>query len=68
MPQTPQEVLNLIREQNIKIIDLKFIDTPGTWQHLTLLPRSNRRKPRSLRAYHSTVPAFAVGKPSTSQT
>ncbi len=33
MPETPQEVLNLIREQNIKIIDLKFIDMPGTWQH-----------------------------------
>ncbi|MCL1469727.1 type I glutamate--ammonia ligase [Argonema antarcticum] len=33
MPQTPQEVLNLIREQDIKIIDLKFIDTPGIWQH-----------------------------------
>ena len=33
MSQTPQEVLNLIREQDIKIIDLKFIDMPGTWQH-----------------------------------
>ena len=33
MPQTPQEVLNLIREKDIKIIDLKFIDMPGTWQH-----------------------------------
>ncbi|GAB4298698.1 MAG: type I glutamate--ammonia ligase [Oscillatoriaceae cyanobacterium] len=33
MPQTPQEVLNLIKEKDIKIIDLKFIDMPGTWQH-----------------------------------
>ncbi|AFY81726.1 type I glutamate--ammonia ligase [Oscillatoria acuminata] len=33
MFQTPQEVLNYIREQDIKIIDLKFIDTPGIWQH-----------------------------------
>jgi glutamine synthetase len=33
MPQTPQEVLNLIREKDIKIIDLKFIDMPGIWQH-----------------------------------
>jgi glutamine synthetase len=33
MPETPQEVLNLIREQDIKIIDLKFIDMPGIWQH-----------------------------------
>lgn len=36
MPQTPQDVLNLIREQDIQIIDLKFIDLPGTWQHLSL--------------------------------
>ena len=33
MPQTPQDVLNMIKEQDIKIIDLKFIDMPGTWQH-----------------------------------
>ncbi|MEB3829228.1 type I glutamate--ammonia ligase [Phormidium sp. CCY1219] len=33
MFQTPQEVLNFIREQDIKIVDLKFIDMPGIWQH-----------------------------------
>ncbi|WP_088892564.1 type I glutamate--ammonia ligase [Leptolyngbya ohadii] len=33
---TPQDVLNLIKEQNIQLIDLKFVDLPGTWQHLTL--------------------------------
>lgn len=33
MAQSPQEVLNMIREQDIKIIDLKFIDMPGIWQH-----------------------------------
>jgi glutamine synthetase len=33
MPETPQEVLKMIQEQNIKIIDLKFIDMPGIWQH-----------------------------------
>lgn len=33
MPETAQEVLNLIREQDIKIIDLKFVDLPGIWQH-----------------------------------
>jgi glutamine synthetase len=33
MPETPQEVLRMIQEQNIKIIDLKFIDMPGIWQH-----------------------------------
>ncbi|MDF5707676.1 MAG: type I glutamate--ammonia ligase [Nostoc sp. S4] len=33
---TPQEVLKLIQDQDIQLIDLKFIDTVGTWQHLTL--------------------------------
>jgi glutamine synthetase len=36
MPQTAQEVLSLIRDQDIQMIDLKFIDMPGTWQHLTV--------------------------------
>jgi glutamine synthetase len=33
---TPQEVLKLIRDKNIQMIDLKFIDMPGIWQHLTV--------------------------------
>jgi len=36
MARTAQDILNLIKEKQIKMIDLKFIDTPGTWQHLTL--------------------------------
>jgi glutamine synthetase len=33
---TPQEILGMIKDQNIQMIDLKFIDMPGTWQHLTV--------------------------------
>jgi len=33
MPQTPQDVLQLIKEKDIKMIDLKFVDLPGVWQH-----------------------------------
>jgi glutamine synthetase len=33
MAQTPQEVLKMIQDQDIKMIDLKFVDLPGTWQH-----------------------------------
>ena len=33
MTVTAQEVLARIRDENIQIIDLKFIDTPGVWQH-----------------------------------
>ena len=30
---TAAEVLKMIQDQDIKIIDLKFIDMPGIWQH-----------------------------------
>jgi glutamine synthetase len=33
---TPKEVLKMIQDKKIQMIDLKFIDTPGTWQHLTM--------------------------------
>jgi len=36
MFQTPQEFLNYVKEKNIQIIDLKFIDMPGIWQHLSV--------------------------------
>ncbi|MBE9102412.1 type I glutamate--ammonia ligase [Vacuolonema iberomarrocanum] len=36
MAQTPGEVLGWIKDQDIQMIDLKFIDMPGTWQHLTV--------------------------------
>ncbi|HEY9632502.1 MAG TPA: type I glutamate--ammonia ligase [Coleofasciculaceae cyanobacterium] len=36
MFQSPQEFLNYVKEKNIQIIDLKFIDTPGIWQHLSV--------------------------------
>jgi glutamine synthetase len=36
MFQTPQEFLNYVKENNIQIIDLKFVDMPGIWQHLSL--------------------------------
>lgn len=36
MPTTAQEVLSMIQDQDIKVIDLKFIDMPGIWQHLTV--------------------------------
>ena len=35
MPETPQEVLNMIQDQNIELIDLKFVDLFGIWQHCT---------------------------------
>ena len=36
MAQTAQDVLNWINNDDIQMIDLKFIDLPGIWQHLTV--------------------------------
>lgn len=33
---TPQQVLALCRERDVKAVDLRFIDMPGTWQHITI--------------------------------
>jgi len=33
---TPQEVLALCREKNVKAVDLRFMDFPGLWQHFTI--------------------------------
>ncbi|HEU4365554.1 MAG TPA: type I glutamate--ammonia ligase [Candidatus Krumholzibacteria bacterium] len=34
--RTPQEVLKFAREKGARVLDLKFIDFPGTWQHFSL--------------------------------
>jgi len=34
--RTPQEVLQFARTNGIQMVDLKFIDVPGTWQHFTI--------------------------------
>lgn len=33
---TPREILALIREKEVKAIDLRFMDFPGRWQHFTI--------------------------------
>jgi glutamine synthetase len=33
---TPQEVFQFIKANNIGIVDLKFIDLPGLWQHFSV--------------------------------
>jgi glutamine synthetase len=35
---TPKEVLSTIRGKEVKAIDLRFVDFPGTWQHFTVPP------------------------------
>jgi L-glutamine synthetase (EC 6.3.1.2) len=33
---TPKDVLALIKEHDIKMVDVRFTDMPGTWQHFSL--------------------------------
>ncbi len=35
MKKTPQDVLNFIKDNDVKNVDLKFMDFPGLWQHTT---------------------------------
>ncbi len=37
MPKTgPKDVLKLAKDQDVKIVDLRFVDVPGTWQHFSI--------------------------------
>src|SRR5256885_7658806 len=33
---TPEEVLQFAKERGAKMVDLKFVDVPGTWQHFSV--------------------------------
>jgi glutamine synthetase len=32
----PKEILSMAKENNVKMVDLKFTDLPGMWQHFTI--------------------------------
>src|ERR1700716_3230887 len=34
--QTAAEVLEFAAQRGVEMVDLKFVDLPGTWQHMTL--------------------------------
>ncbi len=36
---TPKEVIQLIKDEGIQVIDLKFVDLPGLWQHFSVSAR-----------------------------
>jgi glutamine synthetase len=39
VPETASDVLRLIREKDVKIVDLRFMDFPGLWQHFSVPAR-----------------------------
>ncbi len=34
--KTPKDVVELAKSKNVRMVDVKFVDTFGTWQHFTL--------------------------------
>jgi glutamine synthetase len=36
MGLTPKDVVKLVKDSNVKMIDFKFVDLPGVWQHYSI--------------------------------
>jgi len=36
MPKTANEVIKLAKDTGVKIVDLRFVDLPGMWQHFSI--------------------------------
>ena len=36
MPKSPDDMRQLAKEDKAKIVDLKFTDLPGVWQHFSI--------------------------------
>jgi glutamine synthetase len=41
MPKTPKDVQKLIDDAGVKIIDFRFVDLPGVWQHFSIPAREH---------------------------
>ena len=61
MPKTANDVAKLAQDAGVKIVDLRFVDLPGIWQHFSLPARPVRRPVRRWhrlrRVEHPGVPA-----------
>ena len=33
---TPKDVLSMVKENGVKMVDLRFMDFPGLWQHFSV--------------------------------
>ena len=33
---TPKDVLEMVKEKGARVVDLRFMDFPGVWQHFTI--------------------------------
>ncbi len=42
MSRSPNDVKKLVDDSKVEIIDLRFVDLPGVWQHFSLPARAVR--------------------------
>ena len=33
---TPKQVLDMAKENGVKVVDIRFMDFPGVWQHFSV--------------------------------
>ena len=33
---TPKQVLDMVKKNKVKVVDIRFMDFPGVWQHFTV--------------------------------
>jgi len=64
---TPDNVKKLIADNGIKVVDLKFVDMPGTWQHFTI-PSQSSTAVSGMKASASMAPASAASSRSRNPT
>jgi len=62
-----KEVLGFAKSKNIEMVDLKFMDFIGTWQHFAV-PSTSSRRTASRKGSASTGRPSAAGSRSTPPT
>jgi glutamine synthetase len=65
--KTPSDVSKLIKDREIKLVDFKFTDLPGAWQHFTTT-LTEYNEDIFTKASASTARVSAAGKRSTPPT
>ena len=63
----PRHVLAMAREHGVRMVDFKFTDLPGTWQHVSLSIQG-LKEDASRRASGSTARRSAASRRSRSRT
>ena len=64
---SPEDVIRAIKDHEVEIVDLRFTDLPGMWQHISY-PAGAIDVEASTRGSASTAPRSAAFRRSTTAT